>query len=197
MKNPSRITKPRGKAKPLTAEMIQAITTCVSSSDNAVDLRDFAIFRVGIDTMLRVSDITRILIGDIQDQSGDIVVNFTVGQKKTKGRPVTCHLTEATREALRAYIATLPIADRRARLFPLCTRTVQRVVKRLVGMTRVDTTRFSPHSLRRTKASIIYKKTNNIEAVRQLLGHTSTQATSAYLDVSVNDAMAIAADTII
>lgn len=185
-------TKPRGKALPLTSEMVVAITTMLQAGKNQTDLRDLAILRVGIDTMLRVSDITQILIGHVSDNYGRIADEFVIGQKKTKGKAVTCCLSKTTKDVLEQYIKTLPVADRRAKLFPITTRQVQRIVKKMMSMIRVDGTRFSPHSMRRTKASIIYNSTKNIEAVRKLLGHSSVSATSEYLDVSMNDALDLA-----
>ena len=53
------------------------------------------------------------------------------------------------------------------------------LVKKWVTAARLDPADYSSHSLRRTKAAIIYEKTKNIEAVRELLGQTSVAATSA------------------
>jgi site-specific recombinase XerC len=51
---------------------------------------------------------------------------------------------------------------------------------------------YGTHSLRRTKASIIYKQTGNLRAVQILLGHTKIESTVRYLGVEVDDALAIA-----
>lgn len=184
-------TKPRGKAVPLTIDMVKMITTMLKSNESKTDLRDLALLRVGIDTMLRVSDIVGLTVGDVSDSFGNIVTEFTARQKKTGG-VVVCDISETTREVLRQYIDSLPIRDRGTRLFPICIRQVQRTIKRLMAMIRVDGKRYSPHSLRRTKASIIYDRTKNIEAVRQLLGHSSVAATSQYLNIDVNEALAVA-----
>ncbi len=60
-----------------------------------------------------------------------------------------------------------------------------------------DGDRFSPqdygtHSLRRTKASLIYKQTGNLRAVQILLGHTKIETTVRYLGVDVEDALMLA-----
>lgn len=49
-----------------------------------------------------------------------------------------------------------------------------------------------PHSLRRTKATLIYKKTGNLRAVQLLLGHTKIESTVRYLGIEVDDALAVA-----
>jgi integrase len=54
---------------------------------------------------------------------------------------------------------------------------------------------YGTHSLRRTKASIIYKQTGNLRAVQILLGHTKIESTVRYLGVDVEDALALAERT--
>jgi len=48
------------------------------------------------------------------------------------------------------------------------------------------------HSLRRTKATLIYRRTGNLRAVQLLLGHTKIESTVRYLGIGVDDAPAIA-----
>jgi len=55
-----------------------------------------------------------------------------------------------------------------------------------------DASLFGTHSLRRTKATIIYRKTGNLRAVQLLLGHTKVESTVRYLGIEVDDALAIA-----
>ena len=55
-----------------------------------------------------------------------------------------------------------------------------------------DVSGYSSHSMRKTKASVLYKKTSNVEAVRRLLGHQSVTATSSYLGVEDEDAAELA-----
>jgi integrase len=55
----------------------------------------------------------------------------------------------------------------------------------------LDPKQYGTHSMRRTKASLIYKKTGNIRAVQLLLGHTKLESTVRYLGIEVDDALAI------
>ena len=55
-----------------------------------------------------------------------------------------------------------------------------------------DVSEYSTHSMRKTKPSVIYDKTHNVDAVRRLLGQSSVTATSAYLGVSDNSALELA-----
>lgn len=54
-----------------------------------------------------------------------------------------------------------------------------------------STPRPGTHSLRRTKAALIYRKTGNLRAVQLLLGHSKLESTVRYLGVEVDDALAI------
>jgi integrase len=56
----------------------------------------------------------------------------------------------------------------------------------------LDANRFGTHSLRRTKATLIYRRTGNLRAVQLLLGHTKIESTVRYLGIEVDDALAIA-----
>jgi site-specific recombinase XerC len=51
---------------------------------------------------------------------------------------------------------------------------------------------YGTHSLRRTKATLIYRRTGNLRAVQLLLGHTKIESTVRYLGIKVDDAIAIA-----
>lgn len=185
--------RPRGKAKPLTVEMVSALSTVLGKSGDPTDKRNFAMVRVGIDTMLRASDIAELRVGDVLDKSGDIVTIVHMKQKKTN-KAVTCQLSDQTREAIKRYLPPHMYDRRGAKLFDVTTRHMNRIIKAAISMLNMDDTGFSCHSLRRTKPSMLYAKTQNIEAIRQLLGHSSVSATSEYLNVSMNDALKLASE---
>jgi integrase len=65
-------------------------------------------------------------------------------------------------------------------------------VSEWIGSIGLDSTLFGTHSLRRTKATLIYRRTGNLRAVQLLLGHTKIESTVRYLGVEVDDALAIA-----
>ena len=56
----------------------------------------------------------------------------------------------------------------------------------------LDPSLYGTHSIRRTKATLIYKRTGNLRAVQLLLGHTKIESTVRYLGIEVDDALAIA-----
>jgi integrase len=179
--------KPKGQSLPLNAEQVSAIRTLLKSMRR---YRDLALFNTGIDTMLRISDLLSIRICDVVDSNGNVRDEIALTQKKTE-KPVRCVLGPKSREAIAEYLGTIKCSPKE-RLFGIDIRQAQRLMKLWMEIIHVDGRRYSPHSLRRTKASIIYRETKNIEAVRQLLGHASVAATSAYLGVEQDEALALA-----
>ena len=119
----------------------------------------------------------------------------TIRQRKT-GKPVRFEMTEQIRQ-------TVDKATPKSRgnyLFPgrwgqvrsLTTRQYARLVSEWVAMIGLEPSNYGTHSLRRTKATLIYRKTGNLRAVQTLLGHSKIESTVRYLGVEVDDALAIA-----
>jgi integrase len=74
----------------------------------------------------------------------------------------------------------------------MTTRQYARLVSEWVASIGLDPHIFGTHSLRRTKATLIYRRTGNLRAVQLLLGHTKIESTVRYLGIEVDDALAIA-----
>ncbi|MHC2297159.1 site-specific recombinase XerC [Rhizobium mongolense] len=74
----------------------------------------------------------------------------------------------------------------------ISTRQYARIVHRWVASIGLESSAYGTHSMRRTKAAQIYKKTGNLRAVQILLGHTKLESTVRYLGVEVDDALRIA-----
>ena len=74
----------------------------------------------------------------------------------------------------------------------MTTRQYARLVSEWVGSAGLDSRLFGTHSLRRTRATLIYRRTGNLRAVQLLLGHTKIESTVRYLGIEVDDALAIA-----
>ena len=80
----------------------------------------------------------------------------------------------------------------RGRAGHLTTRQYARLLAEWLAMIGLDPRFYGTHSLRRTKATLIYKKTGNLRAVQLLLGHTKIESTVRYLGIEVDDALAVA-----
>ena len=74
----------------------------------------------------------------------------------------------------------------------ITTRQYARLVSEWIAGIGLDVNVFGTHSLRRTKATLIYRRTSNLRAVQLLLGHTKIESTVRYLGIEVDDALAIA-----
>jgi integrase len=167
-----------GQKPPLTLRQIW-----VSRIRLQMDRRpwDLALFNLAIDSKLRGCDLVRLRVRDVVH--GDQVVSrATVLQRKT-GQPVRFELTEQTRDAVQAWIAEreLSAADflfssriRASR--HLSTRQYARIVHGWVSLIGLDPGEYGTHSLRRTKATLIYRRTKNLRAVPLLLGHAKIES---------------------
>jgi integrase len=159
--------------------------------------RDLALFNLAIDSKLRGCDVVALKVEDVAP-GGYTVERATVRQRKT-GRPVKFELTEQTRQAIEDYLRTsgkkvgeFLFPSRRHSGRCITTRQYARLVSEWIGNIGLDPTLFGTHSLRRTKATLIYRRTGNLRAVQLLLGHTKIESTVRYLGVEVDDALAIA-----
>jgi integrase len=158
--------------------------------------RDLALFNLAIDSKLRSCDLVALRVSDVI-VAGSVRDRAVIVQQKT-GRPVQCELTEQTREAIQAWMSQHVLSAGKY-LFPsrvhtcphLSTRQYARIVKQWVASVGLDPYKYGTHSLRRTKASLIYKKTGNLRAVQLLLGHTKLESTVRYLGIEVDDALQI------
>lgn len=162
--------------------------------------RDLAMFNLAIDSKLRGCDLVKLRLRDISSGNG-IAKRAMVLQQKTK-QPVQFEITDQTRAALTdwAELARLSLNDyvftsRIHSSTHISTRQYSRHVKRWVEMIGLDPTIYGTHSLRRTKATLIYRRTKNLCAVQLLLGHTKLESTVRYLGVEVDDALSIAEQT--
>ncbi len=160
--------------------------------------RDLALFNLAIDSKLRGCDVVAVRVDDVAP-SGYSMDRATIRQKKT-GRPVRFEVTDQTRQAIDDY---LRLTGRKAGQFlfagrgddekrGLTTRQYARLVQEWVASIGLDPAKFGTHSLRRTKAVLIYRRTGNLRAVQLLLGHSKIESTVRYLGIEVDDAIEIA-----
>jgi len=183
--------KPTGPKPPLRLGHVWSIR-----AELQLERRDLAMFNLAIDSKLRGCDLVALRVDDVAP-NGYAVDRATIRQRKT-GRPVRFELTEVTRQALDDYLRE---SGRKAGqfLFPgrrpdqsLATRQYARLVSLWIGGIGLDRLKYATHSMRRTKATLIYRHTGNLRAVQLLLGHTRIESTVRYLGVEVDDALDIA-----
>ena len=183
-----------GAKPPLRPKHVWSIRTKLQIADRK---RDLAMFNLAIDSKLRGCDIVALKVEDIAPH-GYAIERATVRQKKTS-RPVRFEITEQTRQAVDDYLS---VANRKRGDFlfaaqrqsgrALSIRQYARLVGDWINDIGLDQCLFGTHSLRRTKATLIYRRTGNLRAVQLLLGHTKIESTVRYLGIEVDDALAIA-----
>jgi integrase len=173
----------RSKARPKARAQTAAGLAIRFWLDRERRLRDRAMFDVAIDSKLRGCDIVKIRIGDLVS-GGRVRSRAIVGQQKTR-RPVEFELLEPARASILAWLErrggtlddfTFP--SRIDHAAHISTRHYARLVHEWVtgvGLRRED---YGTHSLRRTKASIIYKRTGNLRASRYCLAIERLRAPS-------------------
>src|SRR5947207_12854551 len=149
---------------------------------------------------LRGWDLVGLHVHDVV-QGSNIAPRAIVMQKKTQ-RPVQFEITEQTRDAVAAWITDAHLKSDQF-LFPsrlsesphLSTRQYSRIVESWVASIGLDPAAYGTHSLRRTQATLIYRRTRNLRPVQLLLGHSKLESTVRYLGIEVDDALEIAEQT--
>jgi integrase len=182
-----------GQNPPLRSKQVWSIRTKLQIEERT---RELAMFNLAIDSKLRGCDVVALRVEDVAP-SGCAIDRATVRQKKT-GEPVKFELTGLTRQPINEHLRAsgrrpgeFLFAGRRADRC-LSTRQYARLVATWIAGIGLDPRLFGTHSLRRTKATMIYRRTGNLRAVQILLGHRKIESTVRYLGIEVDDALAIA-----
>ena len=162
-----------GAKPPLRSKHVWSIRTKLQIEGRT---RDLAMFNLAIDSKLRGCDVVALKVEDVAP-SGYAVDRATVRQKKT-GQPVRFELTEQTRQAVDDYLRAVAkkpsefmFTGRRGSGKNITTRQYTRLVSEWIAGIGLDPHLFGTHSLHRTKATLIYRRTGNLRAVQLLLGH--------------------------
>jgi integrase len=186
-----------GQKMPFKLKEIWAIRVRLQLSHRT---RELALFDLAIDSKLRACDLVKLRVRDVSN--GDrIAARAIVMQQKTQ-RPVQFEITEQTRDVVTVWIRRANLRSDNF-LFPsrvqqsphLSTRQYARIVNSWVSEIGLNPAAYGTHSLRRTKASLIYRRTKNLRAVQLLLGHTKLESTVRYLGIEVDDALEMAEQT--
>jgi len=159
-------------------------------------IRELALFNLGIDSKLRGCDLVALKVRDVC-HGEQVASRATIVQHKTQ-RPVQFEITPSTREAVQRWIKRAELRSEDF-LFPsrvhssphLSTRQYARILEGWVEELGLDPADYGTHSMRRTKATLIYKRTKNLRAVQLLLGHSKLESTVRYLGIEVDDALEI------
>ncbi|MBF0351368.1 MAG: tyrosine-type recombinase/integrase [SAR324 cluster bacterium] len=159
-------------------------------------LRDLVIFRLSLDTMLRVGDVLTLKVKDVFF-SDEVKETFKVKMMKTENS-VTCSLSEKTREILKKHILENHLSNddflfqgRKKTGKSISKVQWHRILKSFVDAVGIDENEIATHSLRKSLPTIIYKKTGNLKVCQNLLGHKSISNTSLYIGVDEKESLDI------
>lgn len=182
-----------GQRKPLKISHIWGIRIRLELEGN---IRDLALFNLALDSKLRGCDLVKIKVSDIA-YGKTVMPRAHIVQQKTKS-PVQFEITKSTRQSILDWI-------NKAQLMPddylfksrfhdsehISTRQYNRIFHGWIEKLGLDTSLYSTHSMRRTKAYLIYQKTKNLRVVQLLLGHKKLESTVRYLGIELDDALEI------
>lgn len=175
-----------GQKRPLLPKQVWAIRARLELSGY---LRDLALFNVAIDSKLRGCDLVKLAVADLV-KDDRVRERVSIVQSKTK-KPVQFELTENTRDTVIAWVRSPEMIGCRF-MFPsrfhdrphISTRQYGRLVRDWVTAIGLEPSGYGTHSMRRTKAAEIYRKTGNLRAVQLLLGHTPCPLAVTYSAIS-------------
>lgn len=160
--------------------------------------RDLGLFKLAMDSNLRACDLVTLRVRNAHP-SGRVAARANVMQQEDEAAGAVLRSRSKQygtdgvdrRRSLSGPDCRFPIGIRSSP--HLSTRQYARIVKTRFAETGLDPRAYSTHSLRRTKASIIYRRTRNLRAVQLLLGHARVE--SSHLGIEVDDALEIAEQT--
>ena len=186
-----------GQKAPLKLKEIWSIRIRLELSHR---IRELALFNLAIDSKLRACDLVKLKLRDIS-HGNQITSRAIILQQKT-GKPVHFEIMESTRKSIYEWIQLAGIKSDDY-LFPsrvhncphISTRQYARIVNGWIEEIGLDAANYGTHTMRRTKATLIYKRTKNLRAIQLLLGHTKLDSTVRYLGIEVDDALDLAEQT--
>ncbi len=189
--------KPVGQKGPFKLKDIWALRVRLQMEGR---VRELALFNLGIDSKLRGRDLVGLKVRDVC-HGNQVASRAIVIPHKTQ-RPVQFEITPAARDAVQAWINLVGLKSEDY-LFPsrlhdsphLATRQYARILGHRVDELGLDRADYGTHSMRRTKATLIYRRTKNLRAVQLLLGHSKLESTVRYLGIEVDDALEISEQT--
>ncbi len=186
-----------GQKTPLRLKEIWAIRIRLQLAERT---RELALFNLALDSKLRSCDLVKLRVCDISPGE-HIAARAIVMQQKTQ-RPAQFEITEQTRESIAKWMRSSGLRSEdypfpsRVRSSPhLSTRQYARIVRQWVREIGLNSAAYGTHTLRRTRASLIYRRTRNLRGVQLLLGHAKLESTVRYLGIEVDDVLEMAEQT--
>ena len=181
--------------KPLNENQVKTLRKLVSDKP-----LHSLLLNLGCDLMLRSSDLLKLKVSDVMNESGTPKTEVKVKQKKTGKTTLSIPLSQNSTRVIKKYLSERQLTDF---IFsgqmihftrkPISSQQYAKIVKNWMRSLGVeDVSQYSTHSIRKSKPTLIYNQTKNVDAVRRLLGQSSVTATSAYLGTSDESSLDLA-----
>jgi len=157
------------------------------------NIRDYAMFTLGINSGLRISDLLKLKVGDIIDVKGKVKDRIAIKEKKT-GKPKDFPLGATAIRALKEYMDSKPDLDRNSYLFkskkgdnkPISRQQAWAILNNAAKSVGI-TTKVGTHTLRKTFGFHSFKQGKDITLVQRLLNHSAPSITLAYIGITRED----------
>ena len=180
---------------PLTEQQVKSLRKLIAEKP-----LHSLLLNLSVDLMLRASDLLSLRVKDVMNESGTVKKDVKVKQKKTRKSTLFLPLSKNSVDVIKLHLTgkepdQFIFVGQKSHYTnkPISIIQYSRIVKNWMKMLGVENLeKYSTHSLRKTKSSVIYKKTQSVEICRRLLGQSSVTATSAYLGIEDNDALEVA-----
>lgn len=184
---------PMGQKRPFKLEEVWRIRTRLELEHNIAEL---ALLNLAIDSKLRACDLLPLKVQDITS-AGIINPRVRLSQRKTH-REVQFEITPPTQHCLTSWLLEQRLSAEdyifpspRCAHQPMSYSYYRAIVKNWAHQLGQNSDLYGTHSLRRTKATLIYRRTKDIRAIQILLGHVKLDNTVRYLGVEIEDALRI------
>ncbi|ARC94536.1 integrase [Vibrio coralliilyticus] len=164
------------------------------------DLMQLALLNLAIDSKLRASDLLKINVYDVSSQG--VIYDRVQCIQQITGTDAHYEITPRTQQSISRWIFAASL-EASSFLFPSSRRSGQpisysfyrSIIRSWAVKLGLNADYYGTHSMRRTKATLIYARTQNIRAVQILLGHSKLDNTVRYLRVELEDALRLSEKT--
>lgn len=186
-----------GVKRPFKLEEVWRIRTRIEIQNNLMQL---ALLNLAIDSKLRSCDLLSLKVRDVATHD-QVFERVQLTQKKT-GIEVQFEITPRTQQSISRWVQEVKLQPsdylfrslRRSNQ-PISYSYYRSIIRSWAEQSGLDSDLYGTHSMRRTKATLVYARTKNIRAVQLLLGHTKIDNTIRYLGIEIEDAIKISRET--
>ena len=155
------------------------------------NFRNYGLFKVQLNTGLRISDVVKLKYDDVFDKNGNIKKHISLIEKKTKKNRVI-FINQILKDTFKELKEKFNLQEnmyfftsRKGKNQPLTTAQVHRIYQNIGKIFNLDN--FNSHSLRKTFCYFIYQKNKDINLIMKIMNHSSAAITLRYIGITDDD----------